>query len=298
MKKEIASRLGPARVPFLTLPPVCVLLGYATALRENTLVDLSSLLIALAGAVFAHISVNSFNEYADFRCDLDSRTKRTPFSGGSGTLQARPQLAPWTLGMAIGALAMTAAIGLYFAAMRGIGILPIGIAGVAIIVGYCFWGVRNAAFSLIAPGIGFGPLMVVGTYFVLTGRYSWTAALVSLIPFFLVNNLLLLNQFPDIDADRSVGRKNLPIIAGVRASAGVYASFIIITYLVIIAGVIAGMLPLLSLIGIATAILSVPSIAGAFRKGDSIPQLIPAMGQNVLINLLTPTLVAVGMIWG
>jgi 1,4-dihydroxy-2-naphthoate polyprenyltransferase len=298
MNKELAARLGPARLPFLLLPPVCVALGYATASRESSSIPALSIILALIGAIASHVSVNSLNEYFDFRSTLDAKTTRTPFSGGSGTLQQRPELASWALWLAIGSALLTAAIGVYFAITIGSGILPLGIGGLLVVVTYSIWSVRNPLLSLITPGLGFGPFMVIGTHFALTGHYSWSAALASLIPFFLVNNLLLLNQFPDVEADRSVGRKNLPIMAGLQTSAIVYASFIFLTYAAIAAGVLSGLLPVLSLIGIATVLLSVPAVIGAFKNNNNIPQLIPAMGLNVVINLVTPLLLAVGIFWG
>jgi 1,4-dihydroxy-2-naphthoate octaprenyltransferase len=298
MKEKLAARLGPARVPFLLLPPMCVLLGWATASQECVSISTLSIILVFIGAVASHISVNAFNEYADFRSTLDSKTKRTPFSGGSGTLQSSPELAGWALGLAIGAAILTAAIGIYFVVICGPGILPIGIGGLLIIISYSFWAVHNSFFCLIAPGLGFGTCMVMGASFVLSGHYSWSAALASLIPFFLVNNLLLLNQFPDVEADRSVRRKNLPISAGLNFSALVYTIFNILAYTAIVAGVFLKIFPPLALLGVATVFLSIPSSIGAFKHGDDIPKLIPFMGQNVAVNLLTPALLAVGIFWG
>jgi 1,4-dihydroxy-2-naphthoate octaprenyltransferase len=297
MNKELSARLGPARVPFLLLPPVCVALGYATACRENPSIPIVSIILALIGAIASHVSVNSFNEYYDFKSSLDAKTTRTPFSGGSGTLQARPELAGWAMRLAIGSALLTAAIGIYFTVTMGPGILPLGIGGLLVVLTYSA-AVRNPFFCLVAPGLGFGPFMVMGTHFVLTGHYSWTAAIVSLIPFFLVNNLLLLNQFPDVEADRSVGRKNLPIASGLKVSALVYALFTVFAYGSIAAGVLLGLLPVLSLIGIATILLGIPAMIGAFKNSGTIPKLVPAMGLNVVINLVTPLLLAAGIVWG
>jgi len=44
----------------------------------------------------------------------------------------------------------------------------------------------------------------------------------SLVPFFLVSDLLLLNQFPDAAADERVGRKHIPILIGRRASSFIH----------------------------------------------------------------------------
>lgn len=78
--------LGPARLPFLVLTPACILLGVACVQWTRGQVHLQDALLVLLGAAAAHISVNAFNEYLDFRSGLDAMTRRTPFSGGSGVL--------------------------------------------------------------------------------------------------------------------------------------------------------------------------------------------------------------------
>jgi len=81
------------RVPFLVLTPVCVFLGASTVVANQAEVSLFVLLLALLGAFLAHISVNTLNEYLDFKSGLDLETIKTPFSGGSrnhkNTLQWR-----------------------------------------------------------------------------------------------------------------------------------------------------------------------------------------------------------------
>jgi 1,4-dihydroxy-2-naphthoate octaprenyltransferase len=192
--------LGPMRIQFLILTPACVFLGLGTAIWTDREINIYYFILTLFAALSAHISVNAFNEYFDFRSRLDFKTVRTPFSGGSGTLPAQPNLARQALRTAWTAFAVTSLIGLYFLHIRGIFLLPLGILGLLTIVAYTPWLARHPFLCLVAPGFGFGPFMVMGTDFVLTGEYSWTAFIASLIPFFLVSNLLLLNQFPDVEA--------------------------------------------------------------------------------------------------
>jgi 1,4-dihydroxy-2-naphthoate octaprenyltransferase len=106
--------LGPMRLPFLVLAPACVLLGVGTAVRTRGAIDWFNALVVLVGAVAAHVSVNALNEYHDFRSGLDSKTQPTPFSGGSGTLPAQPEMARPALITGLVSLAVTALIGLYF----------------------------------------------------------------------------------------------------------------------------------------------------------------------------------------
>ena len=293
--KDIKSLLGPMRVPFLILTPACVLLGLGTAVWSAGTVSPLHFVIALIGAVASHISVNAFNEYFDFKSGLDFKTQRTPFSGGSGTLPARPELANQALATAIVSAVVVCLAGIYFLAVWGLSLLPLGIAGLLVVVLYTPFIARNAFACLIAPGLGFGTLMVVGTHFALTGEYSPSALAASFVPFFLVSNLLFLNQFPDVDADRSVGRKNYPVVIGRKKSSLIYGAFLLLAFVSIVVGVVLGYLPRASLIGLAAVAIAVPAAVGAYRYADDIQRLAPAMGLNVVINIVTPVLVAVGL---
>ncbi len=292
------SLLGPMRVPFLLLTPACVAVGIGTAYHQNGSVNWGQALLVLIGALAAHISVNAFNEYFDFKSGLDSRTQRTPFSGGSGTLPANPELAKPALALAWAAFAVTAAVGVYFLALRGWGLLPLGLLGLLLLVTYTTWWAYNPILCLLAPGLGFGLLMVMGTHFALTGTYTWTAFVASLVPTFLVSDLLLLNQFPDVEADQSIGRKHFPIVLGRKASVRIYVAFLALAYLSLVVGVLLGLLPLWSLLALLTVALAIQAARGASQHAEDIPALLPSMGQNVLLTLLTPFLVAVGLFLG
>lgn len=296
--KPTTAIFGPMRLPFLVLPPACVALGAATAVWTTGKINLFYLLLAFIGAVSAHISVNALNEYDDFKSGLDFKTRRTPFSGGSGVLPKSPEKAHYALATGLVALLITILIGIYFLYVRGPWLLPLGILGIINIVAYTSWFTRNPLICLIAPGLGFGPLMVMGTDFVLTGSYTWTSFFASLVPFFLVSDLLLLNQFPDVEADKSTGRNHLPIAIGREASVKVYGAFLAGAYVSIIIGYLTGALPLLSLVALATVVLAVTTVKGAARYYNDIPGLIPYMGRNVIINILTPVLLAVSLFLG
>ncbi len=289
---------GIMRIPFLVLTPACVFVGVGTAYWQTHELHWFSILLVLIGALSAHISVNAFNEYFDFKSGLDAKTMRTPFSGGSGTLPAHPQMGKISFLFASISLALTAVIGLYFIGLQGWQLLPIGIFGLILVVTYTIWWVYQPVLCLLAPGLGFGVLMVMGTHFALTGTYSWTSFVASLVPTFLVSDLLLLNQFPDVEADQSIGRKHFPIIIGRKASSVVYGSFLALAYLSIVVGVILGLLPVFSLAALLTVFLAWRVYQGAKQNAENIPALIPSMGMNVIINLSTPVLLAIGLFIG
>ena len=282
-------------MPFLLLPPACVAAGAGAAYWRTGHVDWWAAALVLAGAVCAHGSVNALNEYSDFLTGVDSRTRRTPFSGGSGTLQRRPELAPYALGIGLALAAATAAIGGSLVWRAGPAVLPLGILGLAAVVLYTPWLNRRPALCLLAPGLGFGTCMVMGADVVLGGGYSWAGFFVSLVPFFLVNNLLLLNQFPDLDADRAGGRRHLVIAQGLWTGALVYALFHAGAFLSLVVGVALGRLPWLILIGLGALPPAVLATRGAFLHAAGSPTLLPSLAMNVATTLLAPWLAALGL---
>jgi 1,4-dihydroxy-2-naphthoate polyprenyltransferase len=290
--------LGTMRIPFLVVTPCCLAIGIATAVWQTGPVNLLEVVLVLIAGVAAHACVNVFNEYFDFRSGLDARTARTPFSGGSGTLQALPQLAPYAYALATALGGLTALIGLYFMLAKGWALLPLALVGFVIAYIYTNWLTKNPFVCLVTPGTGFGIVFVLGAHYALTGAYTWTAFVSSLVPFFLVSNLLLINQFPDVEADRTVGKRHFPLLIGRRKSAYIYGAFLLGTYLAIIVGIVLGLLPWPCLLGLLTAPLAWRALRGAVRYADDIPNLIPILGLNVEITLLTPLLTAIGLAVG
>jgi 1,4-dihydroxy-2-naphthoate octaprenyltransferase len=286
------------RIPFLALVPACVALGVAVARLGGHAIAWSDAGLALLGGLAAHVAVNALNEWDDFRSGVDLHTRRTPFSGGSGTLPADPGASRVALTTALVALAITAAVGLRFILRWGWGLAPLGLLGLATIILYTRWLTRSPLLCLLAPGIGFGPCMVVGTAYVLTGRYTPAAALASLVPLFLVSDLLLLNQFPDREADAAAGRRHLIIERGPEAGVRVYGLFLAGAFAAIILAVALKLLPAWALLGLLTAPLALGLWRGARRHHADTSALIPVMGKNVVVTLATPLLTALGIALG
>ena len=287
--------LNSTRPSFLVLAPACVLLGIATAYFGGSELNTIDICLVLIGALSAHISVNSLNEYHDFVSGLDEKTLRTPFSGGSGALVAHPDAATAVRTLGYLFLAITISTGLYFAYQHGSMILPFGLLGVVIILAYTPVLNRYPVLCLLAPGIGFGPLMVGGTHVVLSGNYNETAILASLVPMFLVSNLLLLNQYPDIEADKSVGRFHFPIAYGVKHSTQMYGLFVLLAAFTLIAGVLIKSLPILSLAALLPLIPAAAAYIGARKHANNIKALTPFLAMNVIAAIVTPIILSLAL---
>lgn len=284
-----------ARPPFLILAPVTLLPAIALAHAEGYVLSWTAIAWLLLGAVLAHVSVNALNEYQDFQSGLDQHTDRTPFSGGSGLLPAHPDLAGSVLALAIVSLVMAALIGLYFIWLVGWPILAIVLPALLLILGYTRWINRSPWLCLIAPGLGFGPLLMAGAYLVLTGTLSMPLLWLSLIPFFVNNNLLLLNQLPDIAADREAGRRHLPITLGARRALWASAGLFVGAGGVLIAGIGMGWLPPATGMTLLPLLGGLPVLRGLHRALPDNSAMTPWLGRNVLLTLATPILLAAGL---
>lgn len=295
---SVKTVLMTTRGPFLILAPACVFLGAASARYQGFSIDLTLLLLTALGALLAHVSVNTFNEFADFRSGLDLQTVRTPFSGGSGALPDNPGMAQAVFLLAVFSLLLTIVIGLYLMSVQGLALAPIGLLGLLTIVLYTPWINRYALLCLVAPGLGFGYLMVVGTQVALTGEYTEAVWWAATVPFLQVNNLLLLNQFPDIDADKRAGRKHLAIRFGLPVATAIFGLFAVAAPMVIIVGVALGILPAWSLLALITVPAALISWVGARRYGALIGAHPPFMAANVVTAIFTPVLLGVGLLLG
>lgn len=295
MKGSLIDYFQETRPQFLTLTPVCCLVGAAVAYWNAGTINYWYLAVTLLGALAAHAAVNSLNDYHDYLSGIDLNTTRTPFSGGSGLLPAGRLPVHSALLLGLACLAVTIAVGIFFLLVQGPGLLLVGIPGVLLIVLYTKQITRSPLLCLLAPGLGFGPCMVMGTYFVLQGTYDWTAAVASLVPCFLVSNLLLLNQFPDIEADRMAGRRHLLVLFGKSRCAWVYSGLVLLTYMSVVLTVALKIMPLAALLALIPLPRAIKTVQGVLKNNDRFAALVPLLGENVKFTLATPLLLAIGI---
>ena len=283
------------RPQFLLLSVVLVFLGTCIAWYwHDGYFHLGYALLAFVGLLLAHISVNVLNDYFDYRSGIDLATERTPFSGGSGILPAallKPRQVFW---LGLGSFLLAVPIGIYFVIARGWLLLPLLLVAAVCILLYTPF-ILKLKWPEWAPGLGMGALPVLGVYFVQTAAYTFPAVVAAIPSGILVHNLLLLNEFPDTEADRKAGRKTLPITMGKAKASIVYSVLTVIVYLWIIGGVVAGQMPAFSLVALLTLPLAIKASQGAL-KHQEMSRLVPAMASNVLVVLLTQLLLGIGYI--
>ena len=280
------------RPQFLLLSVVLVLVGTAIARYEGCF-DLLKFVLTLIGLVLAHSSVNILNDYFDYKSGIDLETKRTPFSGGSGILPAGLLKPKGVYIYGLGCLIAAFAIGIYLTFVSGWQLLPLILLGGSVIYFYTSHLTKWLVGEFWA-GLGLGMLPVLGTYFVQTGRYNLEAFVASLAPGFLTANLLFLNEFPDIEADKKGGRYNLVIALGPKNASRLYAALVLMAYLSIIGGVGFKLMPPLTLIGFPSIFFAYKAVKVTFKHYDNAQELVPALKANVLTVLVTDVFLALG----
>ena len=282
------------RFQFLPLTVILVSLGTGVAAYDGFF-HLGYFILAMVGSILVHITVNVINDYYDYVDGIDLNTQRTPFSGGSGILPSnllKPSQAFW---FATISLLIAMGIGGYFCFARGWWLFPL-----LLVAGFSayFYNVTLSRWWVgeLFAGFNFGPLLVLGSYFVQTGGYSWEALVASLAPGILTSNLLLLNEFPDREADRKGGRRHLVISPGKKDASYLFVILLAASYLCILVGVLTKMMPVVTLIGLGTLIFGWKAARGALKYYDNTEKLIPVLGTNVITILGTQALLAIGYV--
>ena len=280
------------RAPFMLLTAVSVFLGVAVAWRSGEFVAPEAGL-TLLGVLLLHAGVNVLNDYFDYRSGIDLRTKRTPFSGGSGILPSK-HLSPravYRAGLVFTAGGIT--IGVFFVITRGLPVL-VFLVPAALCIFYYSTALAARGLGEFAAALSFGPLVVGGSYYVQTLRIDLEPIMIGVAQGIMVGAILFLNEFPDVEADKSRGRYHLPARLGLSKSSRLFKLFPAAAYSVIIVSALAGLIPKTALLALATLPLEVKASIGAQRHFDDVERLVPAMGLNVAATLLLGSLLAAG----
>ncbi len=294
------------RAPFLILSVFLVLIGLAFSVKYPSHISESfnylHAFMLVIGVVSSHISVNLFNEYSDYFTRIDFKTVRTPFSGGSGMMMEGKIKPGSVLTVAIATLLISLAIGIYFSIISHWIILIFAFLGAVSIVFYTNFLARYMLGELFA-GLALGSLVVLGTYISMNASPSMTwnymipseVIWLSIPAGILTSLLLLINEFPDVEADREGGRKHLVIRLGKKGAAWVYALGMFTSFAIILVMPLVGLSSYWIYLALFPLPLAIKASVTALRDGDDTAKLIPALGSNVITVLATDLLIAIAI---
>ena len=286
------------RAPFLIASIIPVLVGGLAAWAIRGAFHPGYFVLCLLGAMSIHLGANMANDAWDFRSGNDLAVRHlNPFAGGGrvllrGVLNVRTHLAVALAFLAIGSL-----VGIYLVLQVGLPLLALGVVGVVIAYSYVGPPLRLAHHSLgeIAVGLEFGPVTVMGTYFVLARAFDPAAVLLSVSLGLLVTGILWINEVPDIPADSSVGKRTLVVRLGVERATRVFGGILAAAYLILILAVLfAGLTPW-ALLALLAAPLAAKPWRGLQKAGADPHALIPSNAGMILATLVTGILLLVGL---
>lgn len=276
------------RAPFLVASLIPMALASLLAWNDRGRIDVPLLGLTTLGLACVHLATNMLNDNFDYRSGADLAVKhQNPFAGGSRVLLQGVLGLRTHLEVSLAFLTVGAAVGLYLVAVRGLLLLPIGLAGFISGVFYVVPPVRFAHHGVgeVLVAFAFGPSIVLGTYYVQTGTLSADAAILSVPLGLLVMAVLWVNEFPDVEADAAAGKRTLLLRLGSKPSALVFALLLFGAYATTTIGVVGGLLPLGMLLVLLSAPLALRAARHVRRTHGDPHAIIPANATTILLLL-------------
>ncbi len=287
------------RAPFFTATIIPTVFGAAFAWHETSLFDAPLFLLTLLGVLCLHAGTNIVNDYFDYRSGTDRINKnRSPFNGGSPFVVEGILTPQQIYKAAMTLFAAGAVIGVLIALSTSLLVIPLGVVGIGFGYSYTAPKVHLAARGVgeIAVGLGFGPLVVAGTYLVMTGELTWLPFVAGLPIGLLIGLVLFINEFPDAEADSEVGKSHWVVRVGLKKAATWYAGLMALTFVVIVVLWASGIFPALALIGLLPALIAVRAVSTTLRDHGQFDKLIGAQAKTVQIHALVGTLLTIGLV--
>jgi 1,4-dihydroxy-2-naphthoate octaprenyltransferase len=283
------------RAPFLAGSIVPVIIGAAFAFTTEAF-SLLTLLMSALGVAGLHLGANLLNDYYDARGSDPINVRLTPFSGGSRVIQNK-EIAPWVIMfMSIIFFALGLGVGMWFVYMGRPYVIIIGLLGLL-----CGWAYSSPPLQLMSRGWGevviffaFGPLITLGSHYVMAGSLSLKAFALGFPQGFLIAGVIWINQFPDYIADKEAGKKNLVVRLGPNISRYLYCLIMTLAFLVIILLVFVG-LPHLTLVAILSFPLVFKAMRIAWREYLSHTGIIPAQALTIQTVIAQGLLLSLGL---
>jgi 1,4-dihydroxy-2-naphthoate octaprenyltransferase len=289
------------RAPFFTAAVFPVLTAAGYIFWKEDVFNLALVLITVAGTICLHAGTNMINDYFDFKSGDDPRNKaRTIFNGGApflvlGLLKPKSVLIASLIAFALGGL-----IGIYLALTVSLWVLPIGIVGGLFGLLYVAPKINLAGRGVgeIAVGLGFGPLMTMGAcvVFNLSGVPDMLQFIIGLPIGFLITLVLYINQFPDMEADASVGKNHWVVRLGRKKARAGYPVILGLSYVSVVLFVLIGWMPIYALIYLLTIPLAVKASKTVLTKYEELPVLVQAQAQTIMMHLLCGLLITIGFV--
>jgi 1,4-dihydroxy-2-naphthoate octaprenyltransferase len=219
--------------------------------------------LLVVGLIFAHATNNLINDLTDYKRGVDQnnyfRTQYGPQPLQQGLLTIRTLLVYIAV---TGLIAVAAGVPLVISG--GTLALWLMVAGVVFVLFYTF-PLKYIGLGELAVLLIWGPLMVGGGYYVITGGWDWNVVWTSL-PYALGPTAVLFGKHIDkIDADRAKKIRTMPVLLGEKAARYAVLGMIVLQYVLVIALVISGFFTPVMLL-VLFALSAVPRVWSMYKE--------------------------------
>lgn len=200
---------------------------------------------------------HALNELMDFHSGADvfvDEAHLCPVAGGKKVLKEGLATEKQVMVIAVVLLSVAAVCGLVICHCRSWAVIWYGLAGFALAITY-----NAEPFKLIYRGLGetelflaYGPVCTLGAYSVFAGDKLLLPLLLSCAIGFFITNVLIINEFPDYEADKKAKKRNLLVRRGPQKAMGImlllyWSSFVPLAAASLLAGNPLYMLPLVTI---------------------------------------------------
>ena len=282
------------RIRFLLASVIAVSLGLAVTWWHSGTIDIFQAALTMAGVIALHASVDLLNDYWDFKRGIDTRTKRTGMSGGTGVLPEGLLKPKSVYNAGILFLVAGGLIGGYFVVLHGV---VIGVILAFAIMSIYFYSTKIVNWGLAEIFVAVkGTLIVMGTYYIQNSELTDVVVLSGIVVGVLSSLVLFVASFPDHDADKEKGRRTLVILAGRQKAVSIFYIFPIISYGIIIGCAAMSIIPVFCLISLS----AIPVVISSIRKLKSSisdeDKIIPAMKSTLTFSRISGALFVIGFL--
>ncbi len=281
------------RLHFVITSILPAILGAVIALAHGYAFNWLHFALVIVGVSFNHFALHLVDDVLDYRqaVNLKKGDEKNYFTGGSGVLP-EGLLSEKSILRAAGFLfGITFIIGVYLTWVCGWPILMLGLFGMASSLFYTTPPIKYSyrGFGELGLLLNFGPVIVLGAYYVQTRTFTWEPLIASLVLGLMMWSMILINEIPDYETDRQGGKWNLVARFGKKSGAFLYVIGLFLAYGILLLSAYSGMMPTFVLLGLLSLPLAVKSIPIMLRHLDDPLRMTPANLAMVKVHALTGT---------
>lgn len=269
----IATR--PWSFPASTMPAL-VTISYVYFLKNEIASDINWFygVLAFIGACIFQASGNLIGDYFDFKYGVDRKE-----SFGSSRMLVDRIFSPKTiLNYGIIMLVIGILLGLFLFVRTGTDLLWIG--GIGVLATFFYYKLKFAAFGDLVIFIVYGPLIGLGTAFVMTNQLMWNVVLLNIPIAFLVVNILHANNMRDIRDDGKAHIRTQAMVLGMKRAKVQYFILAVGAYVGVILLVVFGMVHPLTLIVFLSLPVELKNLKQMKKAEVENPELIKNLDAN------------------